>query len=187
MPTCEKCKSCFPNWVEIDGRKRNLHTRRFCLACSPFGAHNRRDLTRSDWESKTCPICDQRKPLADFYVKLSEGGRPSGYCKKCMKQKDLEDTRRFKKHCVEYKGGSCEICGYNRCLAALEFHHRDPAKKKFGLGSQNIKRLTAEILKELDKCDLLCANCHAEEHVKKDDISELNCALVAKKEKAPVS
>jgi hypothetical protein len=48
---------------------------------------------------------------------------------------------------VEEAGGRCETCGYSRCIAALEFHHRDPAAKEFGLarcGARSTGRLRAE-------------------------------------------
>ena len=63
---------------------------------------------------------------------------------------------------VEYKGGCCERCGYNKCIAALEFHHIDPSTKEFGLtgNTYGIDRQKAEA----DKCMLLCANCHREMH-----------------------
>lgn len=75
----------------------------------------------------------------------------------------------IKQKLVDYKGGKCSICGYAKCLAALEFHHRDPNQKEFLLA--NKKYLSAlineSVFKELDKCDLLCANCHREIHNKK--------------------
>lgn len=59
-------------------------------------------------------------------------------------------------------GGKCFKCGYNRCEAALHFHHlRD---KKFGISQKGLTRSWTAIEKELAKCVLLCANCHAEEH-----------------------
>jgi hypothetical protein len=63
---------------------------------------------------------------------------------------------------VELRGGRCEDCGYDRTVAALEFHHRDRNTKEFTLGSFNgsWKRLLAEA----EKCDLLCANCHRRRH-----------------------
>lgn len=64
---------------------------------------------------------------------------------------------RKKQWCVARKGGKCERCGYDRCLAALEFHHRDPAEKDFGF-SQYQRRSYDQLAAELDKCDLLCAN-----------------------------
>ncbi len=63
-----------------------------------------------------------------------------------------------------YKGGKCIICGYNKYLGALDFNHLDPAKKKFGISMQGLTKSWKEIMKELDKCVLICANCHREVH-----------------------
>lgn len=61
------------------------------------------------------------------------------------------------------KGGACIRCGYDRCLRALTFHHRDPASKAFPLDVRNCANRSLEILTvEALKCDLLCANCHWE-------------------------
>ena len=66
---------------------------------------------------------------------------------------------------VELHGGSCQVCGYNRNLAVLEFHHRDPSKKSFKLDARNLTNRNWEsIIEESKKCDLLCANCHRESH-----------------------
>lgn len=74
--------------------------------------------------------------------------------------------KEIKKYAVELKGGKCQICGYNKCLSALEFHHIDPTKKDFAIG-QNMKSLLNDSFKEeLNKCILLCSNCHREEHEK---------------------
>lgn len=63
-----------------------------------------------------------------------------------------------------YKGGKCMICGYNRCLGALDFHHLDPSKKEFGVSMKGLTKSWEKIKKELDKCVLICANCHRELH-----------------------
>ena len=61
------------------------------------------------------------------------------------------------------KGGKCMRCGYDRCLRALTFHHRDPASKSFPLDARHCSnRSDAVLAAEAEKCDLLCANCHAE-------------------------
>lgn len=92
-------------------------------------------------------------------------GRQTLYCSKSCKSKSCvnEHRRRRKQQFVDYKGGSCSICGYSKSLAALQFHHLDPAKKDF-----NITRATTITLNkakvELDKCILVCANCHFEIH-----------------------
>lgn len=68
-----------------------------------------------------------------------------------------------KRELVEYKGGKCIKCGYDKCLDALEFHHRDESEKEFTISvSKNYS--TDSLKKEADKCDLLCANCHRELH-----------------------
>ena len=83
-------------------------------------------------------------------------------CKKCTIQKSTERKKELKKRAIIYKGGKCERCGYSKYIGALEFHHTDPNSKDFNIGmSAKGWELT---LKELDKCILLCANCHREEH-----------------------
>lgn len=83
----------------------------------------------------------------------------SEYMSKYIKEKYL----RRKLEAIEYKGGACSVCGYNKFYGALEFHHLDPSKKEF---SWNKMRKVSEerLKKELDKCELLCSNCHKEAH-----------------------
>lgn len=60
-------------------------------------------------------------------------------------------------------GGRCSKCGYDRCMDALEFHHVDPTQKEFHLGER--RGLSIDKLRtELDKCILVCRNCHTEIH-----------------------
>jgi len=66
-----------------------------------------------------------------------------------------------KRELVAAKGGRCEACGYDRCLAALTFHHRDPAVKSFTI-SANLGLPMDVLEEEVAKCTLLCLNCHAE-------------------------
>ena len=76
----------------------------------------------------------------------------------------LSNSRRIlKEKLVEYKGGKCEICGYDKCITALEFHHLDPNEKEFTIGHNGVLSLE-KCKKEADKCILVCANCHRELH-----------------------
>jgi hypothetical protein len=76
---------------------------------------------------------------------------------------------------IEYKGGGCERCGYNKNVAALDFHHRDEKEKLFKIDLRNISNRSIEgLVSEVDKCDLLCANCHREEHNPQLDMDILN-------------
>lgn len=66
----------------------------------------------------------------------------------------------------EYKlAHGCARCGYDRCPAALEFHHRDPAQKVAGL-SEMTRHSLARMMAEAAKCEVVCANCHREEHAR---------------------
>lgn len=67
---------------------------------------------------------------------------------------------------IEYKGGRCEKCGYTKCIDALEFHHIDPTKKDFTISSKGYTHSWEKVKFELDKCMILCANCHRELHAK---------------------
>jgi len=70
-----------------------------------------------------------------------------------------------KENIIRAKGGACIKCGYNKSASALVFHHRDEKNKAFNISGQNLNRYSWEVLlKEAEKCDLLCANCHAEVH-----------------------
>ncbi len=72
---------------------------------------------------------------------------------------------KLKEKAIEYKGGKCESCGYSKCNRALTFHHKDPSKKSCILSRSKLSCTSWEKIKdELDKCILLCSNCHAELH-----------------------
>lgn len=79
-------------------------------------------------------------------------------------KKELEKSyyKRIKEALIEYKGGKCQICGYNKCNSALEFHHIEPHQKDFTIsgGTKSFENLKPEV----DKCILVCANCHREIH-----------------------
>jgi hypothetical protein len=79
------------------------------------------------------------------------------------RQKNLHLER--KKELVKMKGGKCQMCGYQKNYAALVFHHRDPSKKEIALDARCLANIsTPRLLAEVEKCDLLCSNCHFELH-----------------------
>lgn len=101
------------------------------------------------------------------YKQYSNGGKY--VCKKCCTEDVSARRRELKQKSVEYKGGKCQYCGYNKSLSALEFHHVDPTEKDFNLASGGSIKKWEYVKEELDKCILLCANCHREEHDKLND------------------
>ena len=79
-----------------------------------------------------------------------------------LKQNVKNWRQRTKVRLLEYKGGACERCGYNRCPEALEFHHLDESTKDFQISGTT--RSWDKMKAEADKCILVCANCHREIH-----------------------
>ncbi len=89
--------------------------------------------------------------------------------------------RRRKLELVAAAGGRCMDCGYATCLWVLEFHHRDPATKEFGVGGFNGS--LARLVKEVGKCDLLCANCHRVRHADSDGLMAVDQRGVLSRDK----
>jgi hypothetical protein len=115
-----------------------------------------------------CPCCQTYKKVDEFYSRRKTNC--TGYCRKCISRRTTERQRNMKKTMIEYKGGRCQNpnCstpgGYNRSINGLDFHHIDPAKKEFDLSQMRLSKMNEKIKDELDKCLLLCANCHREVH-----------------------
>jgi hypothetical protein len=70
--------------------------------------------------------------------------------------------RTIKLKAIEYKGGKCVCCGYDKYPGVLDFHHLDQGVKEFSIGARGYTRSWEKIKTELDKCILVCANCHRE-------------------------
>ena len=114
----------------------------FCIGCGEalFG-----------YKTKFCSTKCKRK---NFYNRQANTNE---YQQQRAKTRKLE--------LIAKSGGCCSKCGYNKNFAALQFHHRDPSNKLFALDSRKLSNTSWEsILIEWSKCDLLCANCHSEEH-----------------------
>lgn len=121
--------------------------------------------TKLSITERTCSKCKELKPISEYYT---TGKKIYSYCKPCAKKtfKQYDGRAKVKLSCVQYKGGKCEHCSYDRCISALEFHHIDPLMKEFHISdyTHHGKIDMEKIKSELDKCALLCANCHREVH-----------------------
>lgn len=93
-------------------------------------------------------------------------GRQTKFCRNACKVKYYVRLNRhkMKERAVQYKGGACQCCGYNRCINVLSFHHRDPEHKDFGIAAAGETRSWERVKAEIDKCVLVCSNCHGEIH-----------------------
>jgi transposase len=83
-------------------------------------------------------------------------------CTRCRAERVAARRRRVKEILVREAGGCCVLCGYDRCIGALQFHHVDPGQKSFGIARGGVTRGIAHARIEVAKCVLVCANCHAE-------------------------
>jgi transposase-like protein len=95
-------------------------------------------------------------------VTLIRRGRDGFRCPECRREAVSARRRRVKRVLVEEAGGACSLCGYARSVAALHFHHLDPAVKALTVSRHGVTRSLAAARAEATKCVLLCANCHAE-------------------------
>lgn len=80
----------------------------------------------------------------------------------CLKFRVKEWRIKLKKKAIEYKGGSCYICGYHKSAWSMHFHHRDRKEKEFNISRGGCTRGWEKVKAELDKYDLVCSNCHGE-------------------------
>ena len=159
--TCQNCGEDFTNF------NRGIKRRKFCSKeCVT------QDRQRKIKENKlgNCIICGKELPtdrpklcseecaVHAKRIQSRERDRKRGQSRK-------EKAWAIKREFVDKKGGCCEKCGYDNCLAALTFHHIDENTKEYTLDIGSIQRYKKELLeKELDKCQLLCFNCHMELH-----------------------
>lgn len=121
---------------------------------------------------KKCKICDTlvadnrtfcshacRAKSARLHGKTRDS---NGNVTKHRKQRILEWQQKQTRLAKQYLLGKCSICGYDRCTAALEFHHVDPNEKQYSIAHS--KKAFESLKPELDKCILVCSNCHREIH-----------------------
>lgn len=116
---------------------------------------------------KICEICENKfetKSATRIYCYECSGeSTRTNYATRKHQKTILRNN--MKKQAIKILGEKCCICGYNKCIDALEFHHKDPSIKEFKLGSGNTMSWK-EYKSEALKCMLVCSNCHKEIHYK---------------------
>lgn len=143
------------NWVKniklTEEQKNALRSN--CLEMLKLGrvkSQERQVLGEEAWKERKKEI-SRKSALKNYHNKGKEWWR----------RKRLS----MKKQLVLQRGGKCEKCGYDKCLTALEFHHRDKDAKEFQLSSTYLSQKNInDVLVEIEKCDLLCSICHRENH-----------------------
>lgn len=127
--------------------------------CSPFGKHNTQQLHKylDKNPNRKCKSCGRN------YIYEGKNNKPGHRKTICNSCRATVRAQKRKLQAVEYKGGCCEKCSYDKSVKALCFHHLD-GELKFNCVSQLYSYTWETLKKEIDKCQLLCLNCHAEQH-----------------------
>ena len=170
---CEICGNEF----SIDWRKNKEARKTPCKFCSSSCSRVRKH-SKETKEKISNSLTKREKQYCKCGNELSKNNR-SGMCCKCISknkktsyQNIVSWRNRKKEELVKYKGGKCEVCGYSRCLKAMDFHHLDPNEKEFTISSK-IRGLD-KLYEEVDKCILVCSNCHREIHAGTITLPEQN-------------
>ena len=132
---CSKSKIKY--WV----KKHNLSTRKIKNPC--------------------CIYCGETD--ASKMMLMGKGRISKNRCKTCHNQKTIERGQENKQRLLDHYGGKCKACGYDECMRALDFHHPESADKDPSFEGIRYWDFERAII-ELDKCVLLCSNCHRKEH-----------------------
>lgn len=136
-----------------------------CRGCTKHGSTRLKAQQQRHFLAKTgrkkCTKCGEIKPLTEFDSLGKDSNIRQVYCKECTTAISVKFTKEKKNRALFHYGSrACDRCGYDTYEGALDFHHRDPSEKEFGIAGVP----TSKLAEEVDKCVLLCANCHRELH-----------------------
>jgi hypothetical protein len=155
-----KCSGCATDiWYEnksgLCNKCKSLKTKILikCKNCDD-------EITKSN-NTGLCRTCKSSSVAEERQLNFQPQIKSKEYQRRAVKEHRLKSKIAL----LEYKGNKCECCGYNKVNSALEFHHLDSKTKLFNISSSQVKkRSQEELFREIDKCILLCANCHRELH-----------------------
>ena len=159
---CENCGNMFPAAIIINGERKNKYNRKYCYNCSPIDSHNTTSL--NPVVKRACVICNKELTgnQKKFCSKLCSNKDKSRIAKQNVnrtRERIFRFKRSQKENAVKYLGEKCSICGFKGDNACFDFHHNDLSTKESGI-SRILKYNWDTIKKELDKCVLVCGNCH---------------------------
>jgi len=156
--------------------EENLSTREIAEKTGKSQTTIRWWLKRHGLKTKIQPKNKGGKPVKRYLCKQCGEDDPARFtlnrrynrCISCHTKANIKRYKENKRKAVEYKGGKCSVCGYDKCLRSLDFHHIDPEQKDSRW--KTVRGWKFERMKdELDKCVCVCRNCHGEIHDELDN------------------
>jgi hypothetical protein len=157
------CILCGTGFVKVKGNAGK--DKKFCSATCWGLFQREQTMLRHGPDMRWCSYHQRAEPKEQFTPKYRNERRGISYCREGMRKDQNQRTQNKKQALVVMFGESCSVCGYSRCIAALDFHHPDPSIKEIGWGTlrhKAIKEIAAILTKE--QCVLMCSNCHREFH-----------------------
>lgn len=158
----KKCEIC-----QNDYEAKRSNSKYCSRTCQDFAyRERRRSGSLVTHTGKPCALC------GDVFYPKNSAANQRQVCYSCLEDGKVL-TRGLMLDLIRIKhGGKCCICGYDKYLGAIHFHHINPKEKDFTISNDRVKLVDA--IAESEKCVLLCANCHAEVHANLVQIKEEN-------------
>jgi len=154
---CKECRGpCRSGWVYCTSKCRQIRAKRI--------AKSKLAIDRID---QKCVDCHISLTLANAYRKGKDNNVLQSYCKNCLHKRQMYRWKKRKEEAIKYKGGICEDCDGIFPPEVYQFHHRTD-DKEFSWAKGRLYSWD-RVIKEIDKCALLCANCHVLRHSKSID------------------
>lgn len=172
MKQCIKCKG----WKETSdfypSKEYKNGLRAWCIKCenkrsSDYYLKHKKNAflhNKKYYHEHKGELKERQKQYYHSHIKENKEYRNER--KEVIKMKSKKQYMIYKQIMQNIKINGCAICGYNKCNASLDFHHVNPDNKKFPLSLQSMEYKDERIIEEINKCILLCKNCHYEMHTK---------------------
>lgn len=189
-PVEVSCSNCGELFLK-EPRNLKRSASHYCSLSCAAQRNNRLYPKRKRGKGEPCATCgDPVRPGLQYCSPACWGKQrtadalPMEEVRLRKRSRAAEWRRQNKRQALDYKGGACLVCGYNRSPRALQFHHLDPTTKEHNISLTHVGKKWSKVKEELDKCVLLCGNCHAEAHDGLVLLEEL-VALEERRSKAP--
>lgn len=171
---CKSCNRSFKYYFYSEEKQKTIYLSRvYCYDCNPSGKRPKRledFIIVNGVQCKRCIYCNQSKSLDEFHMNESRSKRRDSGCSECRNRQKSEKRYELKLRCLRHLGHKCVDCQLSNAHPAIyDFHHE--GGKDFSIGNElscghNHEKAFVKLLPELNKCVVLCSNCHRLRHAR---------------------